>query len=705
MIREREHSYLHSKDYQIDNNFLRAFYDNANNLVFVIDNTITDIKPNVMLIMNPVADRKWDDILSNDYNVDLETVRPKKDNKYQKLDVEYSGLAAYENLINAFANNADLTDALEQLQYFRSVAMRRSATERLATAESNAEKSRETIEKTNQTISELQLKSRQLRVKLTQQKKQVGKEPTKQSASKILRTEAQIDAINEKLGRAKKRLANAQKRLVAADEDAETARGILMLLDSLGSAELKNHEQSVNLPVKQEYGDVVIKKDAPVPAKQNEHIEKNVKISNNIVKETKAEQMADEEVKPLFDKDPDILDDELAFKPIDFGSGAGNGAQSVAPTTNMTNGQPAHNNDVPLDSAPLAFTPPVSSVGTDANNSTSQQNSQRTDNVVPEDRPAPVLDSIKPVEMPNINTMPETPDDNFQVTPSVKDATVSVSPVSSNPAPVAPVSGVAPAARPQAPSVAGGGGRPVSPITGSGTPVTPVPRKPTLAYYILLILLIALSIFTLWLYQQKSVKSEVPDLAPTVQQTEPEIVAEQSGTDEMESPFIQPVAQPNQQVDEQQPAVQQEIVQPEQPMQMPEQVTVVEEETVVQEQEVMAPVEDTSVNVPESDTIQPTVAPEYTAPAPVVPTEDEVIASKPAYNVSQNENMFVADEAYETDEQFYADEQVVNEGPLCPDGTSPDVNGCCTGEVYTDMGSAGFNCCPSTGGDCFAPLF
>lgn len=40
----------------------------------------------------------------------------------------------------------------------------------------------------------------------------------------------------------------------------------------------------------------------------------------------------------------------------------------------------------------------------------------------------------------------------------------------------------------------------------------------------------------------------------------------------------------------------------------------------------------------------------------------------------------------------------------CEDGTAPDLNGCCTGEVYTDMGTQGFNCCPSTGGDCFPPI-
>ncbi len=40
----------------------------------------------------------------------------------------------------------------------------------------------------------------------------------------------------------------------------------------------------------------------------------------------------------------------------------------------------------------------------------------------------------------------------------------------------------------------------------------------------------------------------------------------------------------------------------------------------------------------------------------------------------------------------------------CEDGSAPDTNGCCTGETYTDMGAAGFNCCPDTGGDCFPPI-
>ena len=40
----------------------------------------------------------------------------------------------------------------------------------------------------------------------------------------------------------------------------------------------------------------------------------------------------------------------------------------------------------------------------------------------------------------------------------------------------------------------------------------------------------------------------------------------------------------------------------------------------------------------------------------------------------------------------------------CEDGTPPDGTGCCTGEIYTDMGEQGFNCCPTGGGDCFPPI-
>ncbi len=41
---------------------------------------------------------------------------------------------------------------------------------------------------------------------------------------------------------------------------------------------------------------------------------------------------------------------------------------------------------------------------------------------------------------------------------------------------------------------------------------------------------------------------------------------------------------------------------------------------------------------------------------------------------------------------------------VCLDGAAPDKNGCCDGEIYTDMGEHGWNCCPEGNGDCFPPL-
>lgn len=49
-------------------------------------------------------------------------------------------------------------------------------------------------------------------------------------------------------------------------------------------------------------------------------------------------------------------------------------------------------------------------------------------------------------------------------------------------------------------------------------------------------------------------------------------------------------------------------------------------------------------------------------------------------------------------------ETVVNVITCDENGTLPDENGCCPGEIYTDMGEQGFNCCPETGGDCFPPI-
>ena len=90
MPNERDFSTITMREYNVAGNELRAYYDNDGALVFVVDMLVNDRKPNVLLVIDAVDNRKWDDILENDYGVELETVRPKKDNKYQKLDIEYS---------------------------------------------------------------------------------------------------------------------------------------------------------------------------------------------------------------------------------------------------------------------------------------------------------------------------------------------------------------------------------------------------------------------------------------------------------------------------------------------------------------------------------------------------------------------------------------------------------------------------------------
>ncbi len=664
------------RQYQIGENRLIAYFDNTGRLVFVLDETVNDTKPNALLVIDSDDGRKWDDILVNDWHVDLETVRPKKDNKYQKLDIEYTGLDIYAELLRAYDNDENLSDAVRRLGAFRNASVRRSATERLDAAHAAADTARDTIERTNATIGELQSRVRELRAKLSQQRKSIGREPTKQSASKILRTEAQIDATTEKLNRAKRRLTNAQRRLVVADDDARAARDILM--------RVPNDDVETSYAVA-----------TPQPT------DLTITTTEQQI-EPKAEQMADEEVKPLFDKDPEILDEEIAFKPIEFGSPASAPVQDTTPQFDA----PTFATEDVTDVAPLSFTPPVSPHIHDADNAPQQVPLRDDTPSVSEPVNAPMLDSLKPAAadapqpMARPAAMPQQP---------VADVAAPVSPV--RPAPVA------------TPNV-----RPVSPITG----VAPVAvdgndgrsQKPNLMYYIMLVLLIAMSIFTLWLYQQRNGDS-VPDLTASVS-TATTTTADTAKTEpdaNAASPFISEsdiVAA--QQVTVKEPVAEQPAPAPvvAQPEPEPVPVTVSEPEPVdvapaVEPEPEPVPVtpvasEPETVVVPTVPTVTPVAEPER-----VIASEEEVIASKPAYSVSQQEKMFVASPDYDTEtvikyddvyDDAVADEADTDTGdtPICEDGKAPDVYGCCTGEVYSDMGDGTSACCVIGGDECFPPL-
>lgn len=569
-----EGGYLSPEEYNIAGNVFTAYYDGAHKLVFVLDNTVDDRKPNVLLVINPIGDRKWDDILANDYNVDLETVRPKVDNKYQKLDIDYNGLSVYNKLINDFNNDVNLSDALAELSNFRNMSVRHSAADRLRVANESIAKTHETISKTGETMREYQARVKKLREKLSKQKKEIGREPTKQSAAKILKTEAQIDAANDKLKRSKKRLNSAERRLAAATADAEIAQSIL-------------DQKFENIPVNNTPVETV-----PVFTEQ-----------------PRAEIMADEEVKPLFEKDPEILDENIAFKPIDFGAPRSDNAPNpiaaqntddLIPVGSESNAESAFAPVSDVPPAPLSFTPPIMSE--------SERITETTSVPQPAFTPTPIItqDEI-------VMTEPVIESDPVVYTEAPQPVQPST--------PVEPV--VADVPQTPAPSAAAEA-RPVSPITGTANAST-VPvggrNKPNMIYYIMLIILIALSVFTLWLYQ-KSNNGNIPELTattPVVEEPAPEVVP---------SPFIQPEPAP--------------IVEPE-PIVMPEPVYYEPEPEYVPEVPVEAEPEyyEPEYNdEPVYNTLEDTL--ETYAPTP------EPVVMKPAYDVG-SERTFVADDYYETD--------------------------------------------------------
>ena len=724
MPSERESNFNHMMpiEFNIADNVFNAYFDANKKLVFVIDYVTSDIKPNALLVIRPVENRKWDDILENDYDVDLETVRPKKDNKYQKLDIEYSGLELYDELLQAYTTGQDVQPAANKLHDFRRMAAHRAASERLADATLVAERADDTIDKTNEKILDLQQQQKDLRDKLVIARHSIGKEPTKQSASKILRLESQVELCNDKLKRAKKRLANAQKRSDNANAEIAVAQNILNILGT-------------NLPASPINTDVAVVTDAPVPANVPE---------NEFINETKADEMADEDVKPLFDTDPNILDEDNAFKPVAFNMDgvqpapvvADDNAQSefVAPDVFAPVDVPyASESATETVVQPLSFAPPSTFEAVDVP-------------AVPEEQPStPMFEGFTPipvVEESETQTQDWTPQPIVQ--PTEKPVQDVLAPVTADVTPDV------------APAPISSDFRPVSPVSrddvSAAVPVAvdSVARaKPTMLYYVLLIVLIVMSIFTLWMYQNSTNKN-MPELAaapepsvtvveqeyepqpePVVESepvaVEPEIVAEPEpvivNTDVEPEPVVPTV--PDAVVDTVVvPDVEPVAVQVTEPVvetnAEPVAVTEIAEEPVVAE----PVVENPFLYVPADAIVGPVPTVEDEEPV-AVPTEEEILAAKPAYGVSQQEKMFVADDTYETDAvvttnteptivrasevtvasapEYVAEETLVTES-LCSDGNAPDRYGCCSGEEFVLLPDGEQACCAESTGECFPPM-
>ena len=565
MIGERENKYtdtdygtLHMRPYVIEGNEINAFYDSSDRLVFVLDNTVNDKKPNVLLVINPSADRKWDEILSNDYDVDLETIRPKQDNKYQKLDIEYSGLNVYENLIKAYVAGDSLDGELNQLNVLRDSAARHSAMVRLTVANEVISKTNATIVKTKETIVRLNERVKSLRAKLTATKKEIGRVPTKQSASRVLKLESQIEATNEKLKRAKKRLESAQRRLEIATVDAELASELL----NQPSSEIKNKKsvkgKSVPVVASKREKKTVVPEEPEFDEYENEQYddESEDDKSDEIDEEIDMEE-ENNSVKPLFNDDPQILNNDIAFKPISFE------APSVPEIKNEVNvnvempadkdtsdnddsenTQPESVPEIPYLKNDIFVTPevenrsdyederPESLVESDDENvkkADDESLEQPDDTFMPTPVEKPMLESLAPVEnvpelAPEFNSAinesepvdktPNTNNEDRSVLESMTPVVRQSEPVyDSKPDEIIDVD------------------EPVRPAAIDNRLIAPMSedyhaeiigqetkRRPTFLYYLLLIILIALSVFTLWLYQ-KNVVNSTPVLTANVEKT------------------------------------------------------------------------------------------------------------------------------------------------------------------------------------------
>ena len=689
---------LRMHEYDIAGNVFRAWYDD-DGLAFVVDETIDEYKPNVLLVVRPRDSRKWDDLLQNVYNIDLELIRPKKDNKYQKLDIEYSGIDIYDRLIREYENHDDLKGALADLMDFRDAAVRRAAVIRLNAAQEEIDLANATARKAQNTIKSLGDRVRNLQARLAKQKERIGREPAKQSASRILRTESQIESAEEKISRAEKRLENAHRRIDSAAEEVKMIQDLL----ALRRPQLR---ESVSTKPKVMGARAKKSEVAKMPV-----TDEDVDGENQEFKEPKVSEMSDDskEVKPLLDKDPEIMDEDIAFKPVSFDDlRSPYGEEPARPISpyaaddtepkpevvdddgdrnerpfgfpgmneNTDNTETTEENKVDDDyNAEHKFDSDVIKADDDSGQESSeykpefyspedssepkeskaeedtaigggeQSMSEFESNFMHDDfsshkydysdekqtavEEEPVIDTIKSVEEP----VSADVDDGGQVS-STQPENIGVDTPKH---PFAPV---------EVPRMPVNDTRPMSPINANSKPRPVGGKRSSFAYYILLILLIALSIFTLWLYQKKH-GGTVPFLG-LGERTEQTVVDEPIV--EPDVPVVLPVPQ-----------------EPDEPVVLP--TPVVEPAPVVAPAPVAPVLVDKPIEVrfPNNDILR---GPE--PEVPVVESEEDVLARKAPYGVSRDDKpvlVEVQEPVIETVIETVVEEPVINVTTV----SAPDV--------------------------------
>jgi hypothetical protein len=262
-----------------------------------------------------------------------------------------------------------ITGDADELRGWREYTSRRLKSRRLEDARRDMEAALATVGEARQTIRDLDEFAELQKERLRAAKKEMGTIPPKESAAKILRYESRIEKAGAKKARAERRLRRAQKRI---DSGAE-------ILDNY-----KDYE--------------------------------------------KGSEMSENEVRPLFTEEPQIMDAANAFKPVSF--------------------------DEPKSAAPAAMTPPM------------------------------------PIYAP--------------AAPAAAEPQAAPQPLYRNDARNL---------RPAEPEIE----RPQAPISGIQKINAPQRRGQGGAYYLMLLLLIGLSIYTLYLYQQKMNSEAMPHIAATTE--------------------------------------------------------------------------------------------------------------------------------------------------------------------------------------------
>ncbi|GHT58114.1 hypothetical protein FACS18945_3660 [Bacteroidia bacterium] len=473
-----------------------AIYDNADKLVFVLDDDIDEAHPNAVLVLNPDPKdptRKWDDILENDFGADLTEIRPKKNNKFQKLDIEYEGLPIYNALIVARDTNGNVAEVAADLSRFRDLGAKRAALERLRAAEKELTVALVTQDTAQKSAAASKAKVKEHRKKLTAVQKTVGKRPNKETAAKILKFQSQVDSEKEKEKRSLIRARRAQRRVAAAKRDIEQAKKIL---DSSirNNAEYKNKTSAtktvVNVGANTQQGDHI----RPPVNKQEETSDVNAAkrilfapaetVSDDTTSERDMEE--NKEVQPLFGTDPKIVDENIAFRPIEFNDPTAHSTTVAQPTEK----QAPRFDQIWTAPVPAAEPIPV---------------------------PAPAVEESRFVPpVLNAADAPIVPPEVTQTTP-VPEYAAEYAPNDVGDTHVRPHEFEQIVHPPMPPAAAPYVSRPVNPSTGE-IPVHPVgsaKRKGMGGYYLALSILILLSILTLWLYQKK-MTNQTPDLIENI---------------------------------------------------------------------------------------------------------------------------------------------------------------------------------------------